>query len=390
MIPVQEAIARALAQALPIGTETVRLAEAAGRILAEDAVATRAQPPFPASAMDGYAMATGGLVPGATYRVVGEAAAGRSYAGEVRLGEAVRIFTGAPLPLGAGIVVIQEDVTREGDTITLLPTLGPEGNVRPAGSDFAPGFRLAAPRVLSAADVALLAAMNLPSVRVARRPDVALLPTGDELVMPGEAPGLDQIVASNVFGLKAMAETTGARARLLPVARDREDLLQAAFQLAGSADLVVTIGGASVGDHDLVAGVAARLGFDMAFHKVAMRPGKPLMLGRSDRQILLGLPGNPVSALVCGQLFMAPMLKAMQGHPEPQPARGKARLGEALGKNGPREHYMRSRLEGETITPYSDQDSSLLSVLAEANALLIRAPHEPPLAAGTEVPYIPL
>jgi molybdopterin molybdotransferase len=390
VIPVAEATARLLALAPRLPAEDVPLAEAAGRVLAEDAVAARAQPPFDAAAMDGYAVRRAGLAPGARFRVTGEAAAGRAFPGRVGPGEAVRIFTGAPMPAGADAVVIQEDVSRDGDMIAVLDTLGEGANVCLAGCDFAPGDRLAAPRRLAPADLALLAAMNLPTVRVARRPEVALVATGDELVLPGQSPGPDQIVASNAYGLRALAEAEGARVRILPIARDREAALRSVLALAEGADLIVTIGGASVGDHDLVAPVVRAMGAELAFHKVAMRPGKPLMSGRLGAAVLLGLPGNPVSAMVCGTLFLRPVLGAMQGLAAPLPPRLTARLAAPVGANGPREHYMRAREDGGAITAVDRQDSSLLTVLAEANALLIRPVADPPRAAGEAVEFLRL
>jgi molybdopterin molybdotransferase len=390
MIPVEEATARILEIARPLGAETVPIAEAVGRVLAVDAQAARAQPPFDASAMDGYALRAAELKPGADFAVIGEAAAGRRFKGVVGPGQAVRIFTGAPVPEGADAVVIQEDAVREGDRITILESLGEGPNIRPFGSDFALGATFAAPRRLGPSELSLLAAMNLPRLSVYRRPEVALIATGDEIVMPGDAPGEDQIIGSNLFGLKAIIEAEGAHAHILPVARDTEASLKTVFQLAERADLVVTIGGASVGEHDLVARVAKDLGVEMAFHKVAMRPGKPLMSGRFGRAAMLGLPGNPVSALVCGLLFLAPMLRAMQGLPDPLPKPRMTVLGADVEANGPRAHYMRARLKGGTITAFERQDSSLLSVLSEANALLIRPVADPPRKAGETVPYLPL
>jgi molybdopterin molybdotransferase len=390
MIPVEEAAARVLALARPLGGETVPIGQAAGRVLAAEARAGRAQPPFDAAAMDGYALADGDPAPGAVFEVVGEAAAGRRFPGAVGPGQAVRIFTGAQVPRGARRVVIQEEVRRDGERIEILPTLGPGSNIRPFGGDFALGATLAPPRRLGPAELSLLAAMNLPRLTVYSRPEVALIATGDEIVMPGDAPGEDQIVGSNLFGLKAIVEAEGARARILPVARDTEAALTAAFRLAEGADVIVTIGGASVGAHDLVARVAQGLGVEMAFHKVAMRPGKPLMSGRFGPAVMLGLPGNPVSALVCGMLFLAPLLRALQGLPDPQPKPLATVLAVDVAANGPRAHYMRARHEDGAITPFADQDSSLLSVLAEANALLIRPVDDPARKAGETVPYLPL
>ncbi len=252
-------------------------------------------------------------MPGSSLTVIGESAAGHAFSGRLDRGETVRIFTGAPIPEGADRVVIQEDVTRAGDRITIGDKLDPQSNIRPAGADFRKGTRLAAPRRLSPSDLALLASMNIPVVQVTRRPVVALIATGDELVMPGENPGPDQIIASNAFGLKALAEAEGALVRLLPIARDTEASLRTAFELAEGADLIVTIGGASVGDHDIVADVAAQMGMQQSFYKVAMRPGKPLMAGRLGGAAMIGLPGNPVSAMVCGKIFLAPALRALLG-----------------------------------------------------------------------------
>jgi molybdopterin molybdotransferase len=390
VISVAEALERLFALAEPLGTEEVALADAAGRVLAADMVAARAQPPFAASAMDGYAVRRADIAPGAAFRVIGEAPAGRAFAGTVGPGEAVRIFTGAPVPDGADFVVIQEDTAQTSDGFHLSGDPGENDSIRPAGGDFAPGDRVAAPRRLAPADLALAAAMNLPRLTVRRRPEVALIATGNELVMPGEAPRPDQIVASNAFGLKALFEAEGASARLLPIARDTHESLRAAFALAAGADLIVTIGGASVGDHDLVAPVARDLGMTMSFHKVAMRPGKPLMSGRLGGSCVVGLPGNPVSAMVCGQIFVQPMLRVMLGFPPAPTPRTPMPLAAPLGANGPREHYMRARLSADGVTAFDRQDSSLLGVLSSATALIVRPPHDPPRETGDLVDAITL
>lgn len=388
MIPVEEALAQIFALTEPLGTETVPLATAAGRVLRAPVMAQRDQPPFATAAMDGYAVA-GPVVPGQTFDVVGEAAAGHAHDGAVDAGQALRIFTGAPVPLGASHVVIQEDVMRDQNLITLRDALGDGPNIRPQGRDFRAGDQLSAPRRLRAVDLALIASMNCAGVSVSRRPEVAIIATGDELVMPGETPRSDQIIASNAFALKAIAEAEGANARLLPIARDTEASLRTVFDLAQGADMIVTIGGASVGDHDLVAPVAEALGATRAFYKVAMRPGKPLMAGRMGGAVLLGLPGNPVSAIVCGHVFLRPALRAMQGlgrYPLPTAS---ATLGCDLPANGPRAHYMRATLgPGGTITPVASQDSGLLSLLAQASALLVRNPHDGPRCEGEQMRYI--
>lgn len=389
MISVEEALARCLDLAAPLSPETVPIAQAAGRWMCAPAKAMRDQPPFPASAMDGYAV-QGDPVPDDTFVVIGEAGAGHAFVGNVGPGQAVRIFTGAPVPQGATRVVIQEDVVRVGDRIILKDGLEAGPHIRPQGQDFRAGDSLS-PRRLRPNDLALLAAMNIPQVTVTRRPVVALVATGDELVMPGENPRPDQIIASNSFALKAMVEAAGGEARLLPIARDNEAELLTVLGLAEAADLVVTIGGASVGDHDLVGRVA---GLTHSFWKLALRPGKPLMAGRLNGVPMLGLPGNPVSAIVCGHLFLLPMVRAMLGDPVPAPQHRQARAAADLPANGPRAHYMRARLsQGDGlpgITPFDRQDSALLSILGQADALLIRPIDAPACRAGDTVPYLPL
>ncbi|SMH58012.1 gephyrin-like molybdotransferase Glp [Maritimibacter sp. HL-12] len=388
MITVSEALDHLFALAAPLGTERVALADAAGRVLAEPVVAARNQPPFAASAMDGYALKGVEADPEAMFKVIGESRAGVRFEGSVGPGQAVRIFTGAPVPVGADRVIIQEDVTRDGNLITLARKLDRGPYVRPAGTDFTIGDRVEAPRVLGPRDLALIAAMNAGAVTVTRQPSVALIATGDELVMPGEEPGPDQIIASNAFGLKAMFEAAGARARLLPIARDTAESLRAAFELAQGADLVVTIGGASVGDHDIVGPVAAELGMEQSFYKVAMRPGKPLMAGRMGDATLIGLPGNPVSSLVCGVIFILPMIRAMLGLGAAPAPRLSALLAEDLPENGPREHYMRAALDAGTIRPLPRQDSSLLTILHRADALLVRPANDGPRKTGESVDFV--
>ncbi|SFD99663.1 molybdopterin molybdotransferase MoeA [Roseivivax sediminis] len=387
MITVTEALDALFTLAAPLETEEVPLLSAAGRVLRADVVAGRDQPPFAASAMDGYAIAE--AAPGESVKVIGESAAGHGFSGIVRAGEAVRIFTGAPMPAGATRVVIQEDVVRDGDRATLR-TIDAATHVRAAGTDFTTGARMSAPRRIGPNDLALLAAMNAGHVRVTRRPRVALIATGDELVMPGELPGSDQIVASNTFGLHALLCELGAEPRMLPVARDDAAALGSVLGLVDDADLVITVGGASVGDHDLVATVAEERGLDRAFYKVAMRPGKPLMAGRLGAAMMIGLPGNPVSAMVCGHVFVAPVIRALLGLGAQPAPRRRAPLAQDLPANGPREHYMRARLGGSGLDVFERQDSALLTVLNEADALAIRPPHDPARRAGAELDYLPL
>lgn len=390
MISVAEALAHLFALADPMGAETVPLRAASGRVLAQDVQASRTQPPFDASSMDGYALRRAEVEPDAMFKLVGEAAAGHAFDGQVGPGQCVRIFTGAPVPEETDFVVIQEDVTRRGDLITLNRDMDGKDNIRPAGVDFKAGDRMTAPRRLGPSDVALLAAMNIAEVPVIRRPTVAIMATGDELVMPGEAPGPDQIIASNTFGLAAQLDAEGADARLMPIARDNASSLKTAFRLASSADLIVTIGGASVGDHDLVAPVAEELGMRQSFYKVAMRPGKPLMAGRLNGTPMIGLPGNPVSALVCGTVFVTPVIRAMLGLGAQPATQMLTTLAAALPANGPREHYMRATVEADGLRAFDQQDSSLLSILARANALLVRPPHDPARTQGERVSYLPL
>ncbi len=389
MISVAEALDRLFALASAPRIEEVPLIEAAGRVLLRSVRARRDQPPFAASAMDGYAVRRADAVPGARLRIVGESAAGRGLHGRIGQGEAARILTGAPLPDGADAVVIQEEVTPDGDIITVSST-AVAAHVRAAGNDFREGQELAAPRRLSPVDVALIAAFGHATVPVARAPTVAILSTGDELVMPGEDPGPDQIFAANAFGLHALLAREGARPRLLPIVPDRSEALAYAFDLARGADLVLTIGGASVGDHDLVAPAAQAAGAELAFHKVAMRPGKPLLAGRlPDGTMLLGLPGNPVSAMVCGVIFAIPVIRAMQGLPACPAPRVTAPLARDLARGGPREHYIRARrLPNGTVEPFDRQDSSLLTVMAEADCLLVQPPNAPTLGAGDRVEIV--
>jgi molybdopterin molybdotransferase len=389
VIPVAQALEHLLALVAPLPAEEVDLIDAAGRVLAAPVGARRDQPPFPASAMDGYAVPADAVRPGATFAVIGTAAAGHPFDGSVGAGQAVRIFTGAPVPAGAGRVVIQEDATRAGDRITLGDRLDAETHIRAAGADFRAGAQVL-PRRLGPADVALLAAMGHGSVPISRRPEVALLATGDELVLPGDQPGPGQITASNTYGLAALFRAAGARVRLMPIARDTEAALTSALRLAEGADLVVTIGGASVGDHDLVAGVTGALGMERSFYKVAMRPGKPLMAGRLAGAAMVGLPGNPVSAIVCGTIFILPMLDRLQGLAAGPRPRRRLPLAGALPQNGPREHYMRATVEAGAVTAADRQDSALLSVLAAANALLVRAPGDPAREPGEMVEVIDL
>lgn len=391
LLSVDEARARMLAQAPAPRAETVPLAEAIGRVLAEDVAATRDQPPFRASAMDGYAVRSADT-PGAL-RVVGESAAGRGYEGAVGLGQAVRIFTGAALPDGCDAVVIQEDAVREGEAVT-VPAASPGRHVRPAGGDFRAGQALLAQgTVIDPWRLSLAAAAGRGELAVARRPRVALFSTGEEIVEPPAAPGPFQIYDSGSPALAALIRGWGAEvSRARPVRDDLEATVEALR--AADGELVVTLGGASVGDHDLVRKAGEALGLELKVASVAIRPGKPTFFGvLGDGRRMLGLPGNPASAFVCAELFLKPYLMACLGAPA---ALGTipVRLTEDLPANGPREHWMRASLSFEggavTVRPFRDQDSSLVSVFAAADALLRRAPDAPALSAGDLAEALPL
>lgn len=392
MLSTAEALERVLALMSPVGTETVALDEAGGRVLAAPVTARRDQPPFAASAMDGYAVRAADARPGATLAVIGEAPAGRAWTGRLGPGQALRIFTGAPLPEGADAVLIQEDAERAGPTLTVRAGLVAGASVRPQGQDFTVGAALASPRRLSPADVALAAAMNAPDLVVRRRPRVVLIPTGDELAAPGSTPREDQIIASSGYGLAALLRAQGAEVRLAPIARDTRPDLRAALETAAEADLVVTLGGASVGDHDLVREVVGAGA--LSFYRIAMRPGKPLMAGRFRAAPMVGLPGNPVSAMVCGHIFLRPAVDALLGLPAGPLARGRLPLAHALPAGGPREHYMRARRiagpDGDRAAPFADQDSALQRLLSEADLLAIQPPNGPALSAGDSIDVISL
>jgi molybdopterin molybdotransferase len=376
----------------PLPAEELPLDACHGRTLAGDLAALRTQPPFAASAMDGYAVRAADVTsPPTTLRVIGASIAGRGYRGSVAAGETVRIFTGAPMPDGADAVVIQEDTRTEGETVTVLQGAAQGRFVRPSGLDFRAGETLLhAGQRLDARRLALAAAMGHARLPVRRKPRVAILATGDELVRPGEAPDPDQIVASNIYALAALAGRAGGAPIDLGIARDTFADLEHGIEAAraAGADLLVTLGGASVGEHDLVQSALTRQGMDLGFWRVALRPGKPLMHGRLGPMLLLGLPGNPVSSIVCGVLFVAPAIRAMLGDPSAgaDPAEA-ALLGADLRANDGRQDYLRA-----TLTPFPDglplatalpvQDSSMLAVLARADALIVRPPHAPAARRG--------
>jgi len=397
MISVAEARARILAALAPLGAETVPVADGFGRVLAEDVVARVTQPPAAVSAMDGYAVRGADVAAGpTTLSQIGAVPAGAAFLGTVGPGECVRIFTGAPLPMGTDTIVIQENVRAEGVRIEVTEATMPGRFVRPAGLDFRTGdIGVAAGTVIGVRHLALAAAMNHPWLRVARKPRVAILATGDEVVMPGEPIAPNQIVSSNGLALAAFVRSWGGEPVQLGIAPDRADALQAMAAGARGADLLVTTGGASVGEHDLVRSALGARGLELDFWQIAMRPGKPLMFGRIGDTPMLGLPGNPVSSLVCSEIFLRPILLRLQGAADGAAPLREASLGADLPANDRREDYLRATLsrgaDGETIaTAFGKQDSSMLSLLARADALLIRAPHAPALRAGSRVSVLPL
>jgi molybdopterin molybdotransferase len=392
MLSVEEALRRVLSGIEPTAAEAVAIEAAAGRVLARTLTARLTQPPFAASAMDGYAVRTADVAAlPARLRVIGQAAAGHPFKGAVGLGEAVRIFTGAPVPPGADAIVIQEDAAAEGDHVIILRGRPDENHIRRRGLDFSEGDALLpAGLVLGPREVTLAAAMGYGAIPVRRRPSVAILATGDELVAPGVSPGEGQIVCSNVFGVAALTARAGGEPRLIGIARDNAADLTDALARARDADVLVTIGGASVGDHDLIGPVLTSLGMELEFWKIALRPGKPLLFGRLGGQRVLGLPGNPVSALICARLFLVPLVRALLGLPPHDAVFVTGSLAEPIEANGPRQHYMRVTITpsaegGRTVHLARSQDSSLLSALASAGGLLVRPPGAPALPAGAEV-----
>lgn len=396
LLPVAEARTRILASLRPTATETVPLSRALGRVLAEEAIARRTQPPADLSAMDGYAVKASDVetIP-VRLTIVGEVPAGGAYTEELKPGESVRIFTGAPLPRGADSIVIQEDTERHGDIVTVKEATERGDHVRPLGLDFRTGDPgIPAGRKLSPADIAFAAAMNLPTLAVHKRPVIAFFSTGDELVPPGTVPGPNQIISANNDGLAALILEAGGEPLDLGIVPDTTEAIRKAAERAGKADMLVTLGGASVGEHDLVREALAPLGLDIDFWKIAMRPGKPLMYGRFGDVPLLGLPGNPVSALVCATLFLKPAIARLQGGETALPLT-LARLGTALPSNGIREDYLRAAFdhipnELPLATPDAIQDSSMLSVLSRAGCLVIRPPHAAPAQASDIVTVLPL
>ncbi len=391
LLSVDEALTRVLAGAARLGEEEIGLAEARGRVLSRDLLARRTQPPVDVSAMDGYALRAVDLAAGAPLRLVGESAAGHGYGFPLKAGETVRIFTGAPVPQGADAILLQEDADVADGAVSAREGAKPGDHIRAAGLDFREGVAaLFAGTRLGPAELALAAAMNHARLPVARRPRVALLASGDELVPPGAEPGPAQIIACNSFAVGAIAAAAGAEILDLGLFRDDLAELERGIGLAreAKADILVTLGGASVGDRDLLRPALARQGMTLDFWKIAMRPGKPLISGRLGAAHILGLPGNPVASFVCALVFLAPLVRALQGDPQAGADPTETAIaGADLPANKGRRDYMRAKLakdaEGRLVaTPHPMQDSSLLTELAQSQALLIREPGAPPLPAG--------
>lgn len=394
LLSAADALARITEGLLPLPVESVPLNEARGRVLAEDVAAKLTQPPFNASAMDGYAVRAEDVATlPVTLDLIGESAAGAGFKGDVARGQAVRIFTGAPVPNGADTVVIQEN-TKAADGAVIVKEAEPGRHIRPRGQDFKDGeVLLRAGTRLGPRDLMLAAAMNHAELAVRRKPKVAILATGDEVMPPGSELEPDQIVSSVPYGLAALIEKEGGEALSLGIAKDDLESLVTLARAGSAADILLTIGGASVGERDLVASALKSEGLELDFWKVAMRPGKPLLYGRLGSVRVLGLPGNPVSALICAHVFLLPMLRRMLGLAEE--ARPEAVLGEGLEANGPREHYMRGvsawSPHGERVVrPLPSQDSSLMAAFANADCLIVRPANAPAARYGARVKIIPL
>ena len=395
LMPVADALARITGTLHQLAPESVSVAEAYGRVLAENVAARVTQPPQAVSAMDGYAARAADVttVP-ANLRVIGEVPAGAAFEGTCGPGDTVRIFTGAPVPAGADTIVIQENTSREGDTVEVTEGAAAGRYIRPAGLDFNTGeMCLAKGRMLTARDIGLAAAMNVPWLMVTRKPRIALLATGNEIVKPGDSLGHNQIVSSNALALAALIHAHGGVPIDLGIAPDDRATLAKMADGARGADMLITLGGASVGDHDLVQSVLGEQGLEIDFWRIAMRPGKPLMFGAIGETPMLGLPGNPVSSLICGLVFVSAAIHKLLGRGGDYLETDTARLGCDLPANDERQDYLRATLtradDGALVAaPFKQQESSMLTRLASSQALIIRPPHAEPALEGKVVPIV--
>jgi molybdopterin molybdotransferase len=396
MISVEEARGRILDALRPGPAEIVALAEAWNRVTAEGVAARLTQPPADVSAMDGYALRAVDGTLNATLTVIGAAPAGHPFTGHVDPGQAVRLFTGSLVPSGADAILLQEDATRDGDSVRVNEAVTAGRHIRRAGQDFAAGdVVIPAGRRMTARDVGLAAAANYPWLSVHRRPRIAILATGDEIAMPGEPIPPGGIVSSNSHALAALVRAAGGEPMILPIARDEHAAIGAVADSVAGMDMLVTTGGASVGDHDLVIAALQARGMTLDFWQIAMRPGKPLLFGQLGATPVLGLPGNPVSAMVCAILFLLPALARLSGLPAAPPPVSTAILGAALKANDIRADHLRAMIKTDSagrivVTPFPVQDSAMLRRLAHADALILRAPHAPALSEGAEVGIIRL
>ena len=390
MISVEDALKKIFRILPKNGNEKISLLNACGRVLAKDVLAKNDQPPFSTSAMDGYVISDPAPRVGSSYNLVGEVSAGSTFSGVLGNGEAIRIFTGAPIPVGGKRVIIQENMVIKYNTVTINELNGNETFIRKIGSDFKSGQIFETPKVLTPFHLSLIASMNSSEVTVYKKPTVAIISTGDELVIPGEKRSASQIISSNSFGIYSRLVLAGANPRLLPIAKDTESSLKSILDLAMGSDIIVTVGGASVGDYDLVKKVLKTAGMKPEFEKVAMRPGKPLFAGKLNKSAVVGLPGNPVSSLICTEIFLVPAINHFLNMSSNSREVINVKSAKTIPKNGPREHYMRANYDTLTklVSVEDRQDSSLLSVLVNSNSLVVRKPNSPQIKKGQLVPTI--
>lgn len=390
MISVEDALKKIFRILPKNGNEKISLLNACGRVLAKDVLAKNDQPPFSTSAMDGYVISDPAPRVGSSYNLVGEVSAGSTFSGVLGNGEAIRIFTGAPIPVGGKRVIIQENMVIKYNTVTINELNGNETFIRKIGSDFKSGQIFETPKVLTPFHLSLIASMNSSEVTVYKKPTVAIISTGDELVIPGEKRSASQIISSNSFGIYSRLVLAGANPRLLPIAKDTESSLKSILELAMGSDIIVTVGGASVGDYDLVKKVLKTAGMKPEFEKVAMRPGKPLFAGKLNKSAVVGLPGNPVSSLICTEIFLVPAINHFLNMSSNSREVIHVKSAKTIQKNGQREHYMRANYDTLTklVSVEDRQDSSLLSVLVNSNSLVVRKPNSPQIKKGQLVPTI--